>query len=482
MSGPSRPAWRAFAARYVIALVVAITLTATGVAAVNREIDDRVSHIERVKVTVATPPPEGANYLLLGSDTREFVNNDIDASAFGDPTQESGKNSDTLMIAHIEPGAQSALVVSFPRDLLVEVPNGNGQLAKINSFFGAGGAQAVVDMLKWNFDIDIHHYVEVDFESFREVVNAIGTVNVFFEHPTRDEFTGLNVTQGPVCKALDGDEALAYVRARHIEELVDGEWQITGQDAPDLHRIERQQAFIRKLLGVAISRSLENPLVAVDIADNGLQYMKLDSGVGRGEVNDLIKAFRTVDVNDPNAVRFETIKTAVNPSKAYGDSLILGDGAQEMIDQLRTFGAQAAPSAVTPSQVKVRVREGVVQVKPENLRTPSVAEELTRNGFVAKTGPRTDKGLFVTEIRYPPAQLAAAKLLLAYAPDAALKADPTLTDRLDLVLGVAFPGVVVPATTAPPSPIAAPASTTPAEVPTTTVPATTVDPLEAACN
>ncbi|MET0627251.1 MAG: LCP family protein [Acidimicrobiia bacterium] len=481
MSGPSRPAWRAFAARYAIALVVAITLTATGVAAVNREIDDRVSNIERINVNVATPPPDGANYLLLGSDTREFVNNEIDASAFGDPTQESGKNSDTLMVAHIEPGAQSAQVVSFPRDLLVEVPGGNGQMAKINSFFGTGGAQAVVNMLKWNFDIDIHHYVEVDFESFREVVNAIGTVNVFFEHPTRDEFTGLDVEQGPVCKALDGDDALAYVRSRYIQEFIDGEWEYTGQDAPDINRIARQQDFIRKLLGVAVSRSLENPLVAVDIADNGLQYMKLDAGVGRGEVNELVKAFRTVDVNDPNAVRFETLPTAVNPSNAYGSTLLLGDGAQEMIDQLRTFGAQKAPPAIVPSQVKVRVREGVVEVEPANKRTESVSSELAKAGFMATPGPRTPDGRFFTEIHYPPAELAAAKLLLAYVPDAALKPDPTLTDHLDLLLGVSFQQIVVPATSVPPVATAAPADTAPV-TPTTTVPPTTVDQRRADCN
>jgi len=251
----------------------------------------------------------------------------------------------------------------------VEVPEGNGRMAKINSFFGTGGADAVIQMLKWNFDIDIHHYVEVDFESFREVVNAIGTVNVFFEHATRDEFTGLHIEQGPVCKALDGDDALAYVRARHIEEYVDGAWQITGQDAPDLHRIARQQDFIRKLLGVAVSRSLENPLVAVEIADNGLQYMKLDAGVGRGEVNELVKAFRTVDVNDPDAVRFETLPISVNPSNAYGSTLLLGDGAQDMINQLRTFGAQKAPPAIVPSQVKVRVREGVMEIKDPDRRT-----------------------------------------------------------------------------------------------------------------
>src|SRR6516165_8317160 len=106
MPSPTPKAWRAFAGRYAIALVVAMALTATGVAAVNREIDDRIQNIARVKVTVADPPPQGANYLLIGSDTRgDGVSaNPIDQAAFG--PDDGGANSDTMMVAHIEPGAQ----------------------------------------------------------------------------------------------------------------------------------------------------------------------------------------------------------------------------------------------------------------------------------------------------------------------------------------------------------------------------------------
>jgi LCP family protein required for cell wall assembly len=473
MSGTSGLAWRAFAGRYAIALVVAIAFTATGVAAVDREIDHRVQDIERVRVTVATPPSQGANYLLLGSDTRGFVEHPDDVEAFGSAEQERDTNSDTLMIAHIEPGAQRAVVVSFPRDLKVEVPGGEGATAKINSFFGSGGPQAVVDMLKWNFDVDVHHYVEVDFESFRQAVNAIGTVNVWFDHPTRDDFTGLGQSAG--CQALDGDEALHYVRSRSMEQLIDGEWQLVGQDAPDLHRIERQQDFIRKLLGLAISKSLGNPFVALDIADNTLEHMKLDREVGRGEVNELIKAFRSVDVNDPNAVLFETIPTTVDPANP-ASTLVLTDGAPEMIDQIRTFGAQPAPAvAATPGEVNVRVVEGVPEVDVN--RTTSVGEELARSGFVATEGApvqRKGQGRFFTEIRYAPSQIAAAKLLSAYVPDAGLVLDPTLGERLELVLGVTFQQLVVPATTAPVTPTATVPSTAPA-------PVTTVDPRVAAC-
>jgi len=480
MRSPSPPAWRAFAQRYVIALGVAVVFTATGVVAVNREIDARVENIARVSVTVASPPPQGANYLLIGSDTREgaISENPIDAEAFGDPSVESGKNSDTLMVAHVEPGAQSAQVVSFPRDLKVEIPNSGGQTAKINSFFGAGGPDSVIEMLKWNFDLDIHHYVEVDFNTFREVVNAIGTVNVWFDEQTRDEYTGLEEPQG--CQALDGDEALHYVRSRYMEQFLDGQWEPVGRDAPDLHRIERQQDFIRKLLGVAISRSLGNPFLAIQIADDALRFTKLDEGVQRDQVNELIKAFRSVDVNDPSAVRFQTLPTNVDPANPQS-TLVLGDGAQAMLDQLRTFGSNTPPpSSVAPSQVKVRVIDGFLKSDAET-RAPAIAEELVKNGFVAraKKDPRTDQ--FLSEVRYGPSQIAAAKLLASYVPDASIVLDPTLGDHVELVVGTTFPGLVLPAVV--PSPVAteAPTSSTVAAPSSTTTPgSTTTSPIDAA--
>ena len=64
---------RAFAWRYLIALVLAVVLTGTAVATVDREINERVADIKRVALAVAEPPPQGANYLIIGSDTREFV-------------------------------------------------------------------------------------------------------------------------------------------------------------------------------------------------------------------------------------------------------------------------------------------------------------------------------------------------------------------------------------------------------------------------
>src|SRR5689334_1281404 len=103
MSHAPRSATATFLRRCLISLGIASLATVGIVAAVNRGIDDRVAKIDRVKLAVAPEPPEGENFLILGSDSRAFVDNAGDANAFGDATTEGGQRSDTLMVAHVEP-------------------------------------------------------------------------------------------------------------------------------------------------------------------------------------------------------------------------------------------------------------------------------------------------------------------------------------------------------------------------------------------
>ena len=209
--------WEGFFARVVISLVLTSVFVVSGVALVNRGINDRVHKIKRIAgLTVAPAPPGGANYLIIGSDTRAFATDPGDQEAFGDPNDPntSGQRSDTLMVAHVEPGPQQTFVVSFPRDLMVDVPGLPGK-NRINSAYASGGAQAVIETLKANFDIDINHYLEVDFKTFQKIVDTIGSVRVFLPGQIRDQETGL--ATGPItgCYALNGPMALAYVAAKH---------------------------------------------------------------------------------------------------------------------------------------------------------------------------------------------------------------------------------------------------------------------------
>jgi LCP family protein required for cell wall assembly len=455
MSRISGSAVRAFSGRFAIALLVSTLVMVAAVASVNREINSRVKEIRRVAVTVAEPPPAGANFLIIGSDTRDFVDNEQSVEAFG--PRDGGKNSDTLMVAHLEPGAQRTLVVSFPRDLTVDVPGLAGK-NKINAAYGTGGPQTVIDMLKENFDVDIHHYVEVDFKSFQDVVDAIGNVEVYFPYRTRDDLTGVNAI-APGCFPLDGPAALAYVRMRTPEYFIDGQWVVGDQDAPDLHRIERQQSFIRKLAGLAISKSLGDPFLALDISDRVLGDIKADTQLDRSDVNALIRAFRTVDVNDPRSIDFQTVPVAPDPTNPKS-TLVLADGAQEVIDRLRTFGDTAPPPSVVPQQVRVRVLDGSGKGYAQD-----TLQKLVQYGFVSGGFGSAHRTAIASEIRYPPGHVAEAKLVLRYV-DGALVQDPTITDGVVVVIGEFFSAVTVDptATTLPaasvdttPTPASAPA-------------------------
>jgi LCP family protein required for cell wall assembly len=462
--------WRGIWGRLGIAVVVASIFMTGAIVAVNRGINDRVAKIRRVNLTLAAAPPGGANYLIIGSDSRAFVDNPADAAAFGDPADDpsvSGQRSDTMMVAHVEPSAQRTFVVSFPRDLMVHIPGYQGE-NQINGAYSLGGAQLVADTLKANFDIDINHYLEVNFKSFEEVVNEIGNVQVYIPGRARDEETGLNTPFGAGCYPLDGPAALAYVRARHIEiadpdgDIVDPE---TGEhwkkldDWSDISRITRQQQFIRKLAGLAISKGLSDPFLALSLADNVLGYVKADQNLSRDDVNALVRAFKTVNVNDTNSIRFETLPIEAYPPDP--NRVQAAPDADQVVAQLRTFGDNTPKAAVVaPADVRVAVSDA----SGTNVGSSTV-KALLAQGFRASLAPGSKK-VDVTELRYGYGQTEEAKELLTYFPDAKLVPDATAKRAVKLVIGTSFAGTItVPSTT---TTTAAPAGT-----PTTTAPPTT---------
>jgi LCP family protein required for cell wall assembly len=488
MSGPAANAesgtdrstrWRGFWGRLVIAVVIVSACMTSAVALVDRGITEKVGEIPRIAgIQVAPPPPGGANYLIIGSDTRAFVDNENDALQFGDPNSDpsvEGQRSDTLMVAHVEPSAQRTFVMSFPRDLMVDIPNQG--FGMINSAYSLGGPNLVIQTLNANFGIDINHYLEIDFRSFREIVDTIGHVFVYLPGRVRDLQLGMLTPYGGGCYPLDGDAALLYVRSRELQvsdpngEYVDpdtGEHWRNLDIRSDLDRIARQQQFIRKLAGLAISKGLGDPFVALQLTDNVLKYIHADQSLSRDDVNELVRAFRTLDVNDPNSVTFETLP--VEPWPQDNNRLIPSQpDADQAVARLNTFGDDTPRvPKLQPSQVRVRV----IDASGTNVGA-SVAKALADQGFRATQGKDATTPVAVTEIRYAYGQAEQAKFLLSYFPDAKLVPDPEVKGAVSIVIGTSFSGnITVPstATTAPP------ASTVPGAPVTTEAPTTTESP------
>jgi len=435
---------RAFAGRYLIAFAAAAVFMGGAVFAVNYVIDRKLDAVDRVDVTVAEAPPEGANYLLIGSDTRAFVESDTEEEAFGTAEDIGGQRSDTMMVLHVEPGAQRTLAVSFPRDLWVEIPGVGG--SKINAAFNEGGPDRVIETLKQNFGIEINHYLEVDFKTFRGIVDAIGNVPVYFPYAARDVKTGLYVTL-PGCPRLDGAAALSYVRSRGLEyySIPEQEW-IPADATPDISRIARQQDFMRKLAGLAVQKSLNDPLAANRIADEVLKNLKIDEGLTKSDIFDLIDAFRTINPNDQSALEFQTFPWTTGPRQNGQDVLYPDEpAASEMVARLMDFsGNQARPNrTVPPEQIRVRVVNG----SGREGAAAAVLNELKELGYKGGGTANDERGtITMTEIHYAPGAIDKAKTVLRYVtPDARLIEDDELK-RADvaIVLGTNFEAVQLP--------------------------------------
>lgn len=431
---------RAWLHRYLVALGLALVLMVAAIVVVNVKIDARIGVIKRVPLKEARSPGQAANFLLIGSDSRAFVEDPGQAQAFGGRNEVTGQRSDTMIIVHVEPDQRKSLVVSFPRDLWVDIP-GTG-MSKINAAFN-DGPQKVIDTFKANFDIPIHHYVEIDFASFPGIVDAIGSVPIYVPAPARDDFTGLYAGFAG-CYHLDGANALKYVRSRHLEYFEDGKWTNASPRA-DLDRISRQQNFMRRLAVVGFHKATSNPLRADKIAGRVVTKLKADSQLGREDVFDLVNTFRTVDPANPNGLEMITLPVVGDTSRD-GQSILRPDqpDADQVMTRLRQFGPlPGAPKPLLPTEVRVRVLNGSGQGGIAGSTLTTLQDQY---GF-APAGTGNHAKVVTTEVRYVPQAALKAKLVQSYLGGVGrFVADPKIVDAdVLVVLGRDFKKIVPPA-------------------------------------
>jgi LCP family protein required for cell wall assembly len=287
----------------------------------------------------AAGPPE--TILIVGSDTRSGQSK-TDAKAFGSAAAVAGQRSDTIMLLRVDPQSNRAAILSIPRDLYVTIP-GTQRKDRINTTFDTG-PDLLVEAIHEDLGIEVNHYVEVDFDSFRGVVNAISGVKVYFPTPARDSYSGLNIT-APGCYNLNGDMALAYVRARHYEYYEHGRWQFEAES--DLARIRRQQDFVRKVIKKSVNSGLTDPGRINGVVGAVVNNLTVDNALknNRGDMLRIIKQFKRMGGDG--------IYTATVPNTAA----VIGGGDVLLVKQPDTFAAVGTflqggplPPSATPVQ------------------------------------------------------------------------------------------------------------------------------------
>jgi LCP family protein required for cell wall assembly len=450
---------RALSGRIVIAIIVCALVTGAAVYQINSYIDDRIDEIPRVQVDVAPQTGTATNFLIIGSDTRSFVSTEQEQQAFTDrdTTADGPARSDTMMVLHAD--GDASYVVSFPRDLMVEVPGLGRQ--KINAAFNKG-PQLVIDTLKQDFNVPINHYLEVNFKSFEDIVNAVGSVKVWIPQQMRDQYSGLGPFPfGAGCYPLDGAAALAYVRARHLEYYENGKW-VDASGRSDIDRIERQQDFIKRLGRIAVQKATDDPTIAPDLADHLIPNLTADQGFDRGAFNELVRSFMGLADDTDGGPTFETLPWEMGDS--VGSYLVEKQpDADAVLAVLR--GEAPIPTTTTTPPVTSSGGSSSSGVRPVDVRVVvrnasgvqgaagTTSQELQQQGFVPGGAENDPRGqVDHSEVRYASRDLAKAQLLAGYVPGAQLVEDSSLSGTdIVLVLGKDFHGLGSSTTTTAPA-------------------------------
>jgi LCP family protein required for cell wall assembly len=271
-----------------IALVVVCLAAAGGVYWTYNQ----ASALPRIDVGASLSPSteagEPQNILLVGID-------DGTGLEVGDPVlrgRTATLNTDTVMILRVDPQTQRAALLSLPRDLYVSLAGGGK--GRINTALALGGPERLIETIKQDFDIPIHHYAMVDFKGFEALVNAVDGVPIYFNHPSRDENTGL-FQYDPGCVTLDGDQALAYARSRHfeIQRTPGGRWE--EDPSSDFGRIARQQQFVKAALRKAVAKGVRNPFVLRDLLGIAQKNVTLDTEWSIQDLVDVGLQFKDFD-------------------------------------------------------------------------------------------------------------------------------------------------------------------------------------------
>jgi LCP family protein required for cell wall assembly len=317
-----------------VAVVIGAILAVAGISAF-----DLYNTLNRDNIVLANSGDVDLNgpisFLLVGSDTR-----DGQGDEFGDVTSEL---ADVIMLLHISQDRKDAVVVSFPRDLLVSVPecpNPDGdpfparQRQQINSTISSGGVACTHLAVQELTGLDIPFLAMIDFKGVIEMSNAIGGVEVVIDKPISDDYSKFYIEAGT--HTLKGTEALAFLRTRH-----------GIGDGSDLARISNQQMFLMSLFEkVKQDGVLNNPIYLYSLASAAARNMKLSESIT--DVSTMVTLAGALRDVDTSRMVFMQVPSRVLSGNDAGRLEPLYDEANLLFDQIRADQRIVVPETPAP--------------------------------------------------------------------------------------------------------------------------------------
>ncbi len=342
---------------------------------------------------------EVLNILVVGSDSREGLTDD-QLRRLG-TEREEGERTDSIVLVQLDPRREQVAMLSFPRDLLVT--RCDGSRGRINAAYGigerngVGGPSCLVDTIVDFTGIPVHHYVQVDFAGFIEVVDALGGVTLYLDEPLADAHAGIDLPSG--CVDMDGATALGFVRARRIDS--------------DFGRIARQQRFAREVVTEAVSvGTLVNLPRLYALIDAGARAVDTDRELTVGQMRRIAFSLRDLDPE-----RLDTRTVPAVPRTIDGTSFVVAieDEAERLFRAFRD--AEAAPGDLgtqEPGPMAVEDVPPLVVLNGSGIAGSAdrAARVLAERGFtVAETGNAEHFEFAETRVVYAEEQLEEAEVV-----------------------------------------------------------------------
>ncbi|MEW5820177.1 MAG: LCP family protein [Cyanobacteriota bacterium] len=226
-----------------------------------------------------------------------------------------GTRTDTMIVAIFDPVQKTINGLSIPRDSKVYLADNRG-VDKINAAHAYGGPELAVKTVEQTLGIKIDHYVIIDYAGFKEVVKALGGVDVFVEKRMKytDHSGKLYIDLQPGKQHLDAEHAEGYLRFRHDAE-------------GDIGRIKRQQWFMK-----AILEKLKEPATVFklpQLIELSQKYVKTDMSL-----TTMLKLGGFTKDIDLNKIQIATIPGTPSMYSRVSYWLIDVDRAQILVDRL----------------------------------------------------------------------------------------------------------------------------------------------------
>lgn len=393
-----RPRFLRVLAAVLLVLLVVVVLLAAWV----------TSRIPKIDVDHLASSGSPMHVLVVGSDSREDLTPEERRELSTGSAE--GERTDTIFVLSVSGG--DAALLAFPRDLLVR--RCDGSEGRINAAVAIGGPGCLVQSVRDLSGIPVSHYLQVSFGGFRDVVDAVGGVELCLEEAINDRDAGIDLPSG--CQTLDGRDALGYVRVRKIDD--------------DFGRIGRQQTFLRALAGqVAQPSTLFNPRRILGLSNEMGDAVATDRGMGMISLARLAWGGRALA--DGSATMHVV---PADPGRTSGGADVLyvrQAEAEELFAGFRDGSVLGdEPSAVTPGEVSVRVLNGA--------GVPGLAGQvgdlLSGRGYeVTEVGnaDATER----TVVQHPPGAGPGAALIANDVPGGAVIEESRDVSQITLILG-----------------------------------------------